>query len=167
MGSHLGGEEEGEDVVVLVELVDEPHPSADICAAIHPTVREALEAEIRLDDVQHLLGLRKDENPVALLRPQIQHPLQHQHLAAPESGNIQGTFREHSGNIQGTFREHSEHFQGTWEHSGNIQGTFREHSGNIQGTFREHSGNIQSTFREHGNIQGTFRALSGNIQGTW
>jgi hypothetical protein len=27
------------------------------------------------------------------------------------SGNIQGTFREHSGNIQGTFREHSGNIQ--------------------------------------------------------
>jgi hypothetical protein len=43
-----------------------------------------------------------------------------------DSGNIQGTFREHSGEI-----------------SGSIQGAFREHSGKFQWTFRELPGNIQ------------------------
>jgi hypothetical protein len=37
-----------------------------------------------------------------------------------QSGNIQGTSREHPGNIQGTFREHSGHIQRIFRESGNV-----------------------------------------------
>ena len=72
-----------------------------------------------------------------------------------QSGNIQGTFREHSGTVREYSQEDDPRTGGQWrkasrwaairEHSRNIRGRFREHSGNIRGTFGEHSG----TIREH------------------
>lgn len=67
----------------MVELVDQRHALLHRREAVHPPVDVPAGAEEALQDVQHLLGLREQEHPVALLLPGPQNLLDHLHLPAP------------------------------------------------------------------------------------